>query len=31
MAFTLPELAYPYDALEPFMDAKTVEIHHDKL
>ena len=30
MAFTLPELAYPYDALEPFMDAKTVEIHHDK-
>jgi Fe-Mn family superoxide dismutase len=30
MSFTLPELAYPYDALEPFMDAKTVEIHHDK-
>jgi Fe-Mn family superoxide dismutase len=30
MAFTLPELTYSYDALEPFMDAKTVEIHHDK-
>jgi Fe-Mn family superoxide dismutase len=30
MAFTLPELTYAYDALEPFMDAKTVEIHHDK-
>jgi Fe-Mn family superoxide dismutase len=30
MTFTLPELAYSYDALEPFMDAKTVEIHHDK-
>lgn len=30
MTFTLPELTYAYDALEPFMDAKTVEIHHDK-
>ena len=30
MAFTLPGLTYAYDALEPFMDAKTVEIHHDK-
>ncbi len=30
MAFTLPELTYAYDALEPFMDAKTVEIHHSK-
>ena len=30
MAFTLPELTFAYDALEPFMDAKTVEIHHDK-
>ena len=30
MAFTLPELPYSFDALEPFMDAKTVEIHHDK-
>ena len=30
MAFTLPELTFAYDALEPFMDAKTMEIHHDK-
>ena len=28
--FTLPPLAYPFDALEPFIDAKTMEIHHDK-
>lgn len=27
---TLPELPYPYDALEPYIDAKTVELHHDK-
>jgi superoxide dismutase, Fe-Mn family len=30
MAFNLPELPYSYDALEPFYDAKTVEIHHSK-
>ena len=30
MAFILKELIYAYDALEPFMDAKTVETHHDK-
>jgi len=30
MAFTLPELKYDYNALEPVMDAKTVEIHHGK-
>ncbi|HOW36528.1 MAG TPA: superoxide dismutase [Candidatus Omnitrophota bacterium] len=30
MAHTLPKLPYAYDALEPFIDAKTVEIHHDK-
>ena len=30
MAFTLPELPYKYDALEPFIDAKTMEIHHSK-
>lgn len=30
MAFTLPDLPYPYDALEPHIDAKTMEIHHDK-
>jgi len=30
MSFSLPELNYDYNALEPYMDAKTVEIHHDK-
>jgi Fe-Mn family superoxide dismutase len=30
MAFTLPELPYEKDALEPHIDAKTMEIHHDK-
>ncbi|MCG7657730.1 Fe-Mn family superoxide dismutase [Wielerella bovis] len=30
MAFTLPELGFAYDALEPFYDAQTVEIHHSK-
>lgn len=28
--FTLPKLSYSYDALEPFIDAKTMEIHHTK-
>jgi Fe-Mn family superoxide dismutase len=28
--FTLPKLPYPYDALEPHIDARTMEIHHDK-
>lgn len=28
--FTLPKLAYAYDALEPYVDAKTMEIHHTK-
>ncbi len=28
--FTLPPLPYPPDALEPHIDAKTMEIHHDK-
>ncbi|MBQ4847225.1 superoxide dismutase [Pseudoalteromonas sp. MMG005] len=28
MAFTLPALPYAYDALEPHIDAKTMEIHH---
>jgi Fe-Mn family superoxide dismutase len=28
--FTLPKLAYAYDALEPHIDAKTMEIHHSK-
>ena len=30
MAFTLPELPYAYDALEPHIDARTMEIHHGK-
>jgi len=30
MAFTLPPLPYANDALEPHIDAKTMEIHHDK-
>ena len=30
MAFTLPELGYAYDALEPAIDARTMEIHHTK-
>ena len=30
MAYTLPDLPYPKDALEPHIDAKTMEIHHDK-
>ena len=30
MPFKLPELPYDYNALEPYMDALTVEIHHDK-
>jgi len=28
--FTLPPLPYAYDALEPFIDAQTMTIHHDK-
>ena len=30
MAFTVPALPYAFDALEPHIDAKTMEIHHDK-
>jgi superoxide dismutase, Fe-Mn family len=30
MAFTVPPLPYAFDALEPHIDAKTMEIHHDK-
>lgn len=30
MAFTLPSLSYAYDALEPHIDARTMEIHHSK-
>ncbi|UGQ15851.1 superoxide dismutase [Borrelia sp. RT5S] len=28
--FKLPELGYAYDALEPYIDARTVELHHSK-
>jgi Fe-Mn family superoxide dismutase len=28
--FSLPKLPYPYNALEPFIDAQTMEIHHSK-
>ena len=28
--FTLPPLGYAFDALEPFLDAQTMQIHHDK-
>lgn len=30
MPFELPNLKYTYDALEPYIDAKTMEIHHSK-
>ena len=30
MAYTLPTLPYAYDALEPYIDAQTMEIHHTK-
>lgn len=30
MAYTLPQLPYAYDALEPHIDARTMEIHHTK-
>ncbi len=28
--YTLPALAYAYDALEPYVDAQTMHLHHDK-
>jgi superoxide dismutase, Fe-Mn family len=30
MAFSVPDLSYSFDALEPYIDAQTMEIHHDK-
>jgi Fe-Mn family superoxide dismutase len=30
MAFTLPDLPYAFNALEPYIDARTMEIHHGK-
>jgi len=29
-AYTVPDLPYPYEALEPFIDTPTMKIHHDK-
>ena len=30
IAYTLPDLPYPFEALEPYIDAPTMKIHHDK-
>src|SRR6266849_4269513 len=30
VAFSVPPLPYGFDALEPYIDARTMEIHHDK-
>src|SRR5918996_136740 len=30
MAYELPQLPYPYDALEPHIDEQTMHLHHDK-
>ena len=30
MAYSVPDLTYAFDALEPHIDARTMEIHHDK-
>lgn len=30
MTYTLPDLPYAYDALEPYIDAETMHLHHDK-
>lgn len=30
MTYELPKMPYPYDALEPYIDARTMEIHHTK-
>ncbi len=30
MAYEVPALPYPYDALEPHIDAQTMQIHHGK-
>src|SRR5256885_8916158 len=30
VAFSVPPLTYAFDALEPYIDARTMEIHHDK-
>lgn len=30
MTYTLPDLPYAYDALEPYIDEETMHLHHDK-
>ncbi|MEA3462080.1 MAG: superoxide dismutase, partial [Bacteroidota bacterium] len=30
MSFKLPDLSYDYNALEPYIDGRTMEIHHSK-
>nr|HPH99804.1 superoxide dismutase [Chitinophagaceae bacterium] len=30
MSFTLPNLSYPANALEPYIDVQTMQIHHGK-
>ena len=30
MSFTVPDLRYPFEALEPYIDAQTMQLHHDK-
>src|SRR5579883_3502009 len=30
MPFTVPDLPYPYEALEPYIDSQTMHLHHDK-
>ena len=30
MAYRVPDLRYPYDALEPYIDEETMRVHHDK-
>ena len=30
MAFTLPDLPYPYDSLQPYLSKETLEFHHGK-
>ena len=30
MAYTVPDLPYPYEALEPHISADTMRVHHDK-
>ena len=30
MSFTLPDLPYAYEALQPYMSKETLEYHHDK-